>query len=81
MEAACEQQRHEEEVATEEKQELEAAKAQVTKYKAEAKAKVWAGELIRGSDASSDTEVMVVGVETKVSDSGLFASWPDLFFS
>ena len=41
--------------------ELEAAKAQVARYKAEVKVRAEVGELIGGSNASLDTEVVVVG--------------------
>ena len=45
------------------------------------KARVQAGELIGGSNASSDTEVGLVEVETKGSDNGVFMTWPDWFIS
>ena len=61
--AVHEQRKCDEEAATEEKWELEVAKAQVAKYEVQAKARVWVGELIGGSDAS---------LETKVSDNGVF---------
>jgi len=73
----CDMKKHEE--ATEEKWELEAAKVQVAQYEAEAKVRVEVGELIGGSDASLDTEVALVGVESKLSDNGVFAPWLDLF--
>jgi len=51
-----------------EERELVAAKARMAKYEAEAKARAEAGKLTGGSNASSDTEVMIMGVTTKVSD-------------
>ena len=45
------------------------AKARVVKYEVEAKARVEVGKFIGGSDASSDTDIVVVGVDVKVSDS------------
>ena len=56
------------EEAAKEKQEFEAARARVARYEAEAKARAEVGELTGGSNASSDTEVMIMGVTTKVSD-------------
>ena len=81
MKAAHEQCRCNKEAAAEEKQELKAAKAQVTKYEVETKVRVWAEESIGGSNASLDTKVALVGVETKVSESGVFVTWPDFFIS
>ena len=65
------------EVATEEKHETEEVKVQVAKYEVEAKARVQVGESIGGSDASSDTKVGLVKVETKVSDSFILVIWSD----
>ena len=48
------------------------AKACVARYEAEVKERAQVGELIGGYNVSSDTEVAVVGVENKVTDSGLF---------
>ena len=53
------------------------AKAQVAKYEVEVKARAEVGESDRGSNMSSDTEVAVVGVETKVSDSGIIVKQSD----
>jgi len=61
MEHRCEE-------AAKETQELEVAKAQVAKHKVEVRARAEVGESIEGSDASSDTEVAGVGVETEVSE-------------
>ena len=58
--------KHEE--AAKEKQELKVTKARVAKYEAEAKVKVEVGELIGGSDASSDTKIVITGMDVKVSD-------------
>ena len=51
-----------------EERELAAAKARVAKYEAEAKARAEAGGSLGDSDASSDDEVRITGMMTKVSD-------------
>ena len=50
------------------------AKARVAKYEAEAKVRIEVGESIGGSNASSDTKVVLVGVETRVGDNGSFCN-------
>ena len=47
------------------------ARAQVAKHEAEVKARTEVGEMDGGSSVSSDTEVAITGVGTKVSDSGI----------
>ena len=81
-EAAHEEKQHAEEAAAREKKEhekcdaehkqedreLTAAKARVAKYEVEAKVRAESGGSLGGSNASSDDEVRITGMMTKVSD-------------
>ena len=46
-------------------------RARVARHEVEAKARAEVGESIGGSNASSDADIGIVGVENKVSDSGI----------
>ena len=54
-----------------EERELAAARARVAKYEVEARERAEAGESLGGSDVSSDNEVRIMGVTSKVSGSGV----------
>ena len=88
-EVACEEKQHAEEVAVKKKKERkehercnveckQEEELTVAKYEAEAKAWAKAGESLRGSDASLDTEVRIMGVTTKVSDSVVITNLSEL---
>ena len=60
-----------------EERELAAAKARVAKDEAEVKVRAEVGELAGGSNASSDNDIVIAGVDVKVSGSPIAVKQSD----